>query len=125
MVEVSRQSTFPPILRGYNPAITASFNSSSSPQRPRSPAKSSSKKSDHQLYEARSHPQALGAPAQSIKEHRSGKKRKDGGGNQKAGSSSGLLSADKIRREHELELRRKRNQVKLKKFNDKLISIRY
>ena len=66
------------------------------------------------MHEARSHPQALGAPAQSIKEHRSGKKRRDGGGNQKAGSSSGLLSADKIRREHELELRRKRNQVKLK-----------
>ena len=111
MVDVSRQSTFPPILKGYDPAIIASFSPSSSLQRPRSPAKSS-KKFDHQVHEARSHPQAL---AQSSKEHHGVKKRKDGGGtiNQKVGSSSGLLTADKIRREHELELRRKRNQVKL------------
>ena len=106
MTEVSRQSTFPPILKSYNPAITASFNPSGSLQRSPSPIKSS-RKADQQ--EPRPQPQA--APAQS-KEHRGGKKKGDGGTiNQNAGSSSGLLTADKIRREHELELRRKRNQA--------------
>ena len=75
------------------------------------------------MQETRSQPQA--APAQS-KEHRSGKKRRDGDGtgtvNQKAGSSSGLLSADKIRREHEMELRRKRNQVSFDKLKDETSS---
>ena len=108
MTEVSRQSTFPPILKSYNPAITASFNPSGSP----SPAKSS-RKADQQAQEAR--PQAV--PAQS-KEQRSGKKKGDRGTiNQKTGSSSGLLTADKIRREHELELRRKRNQAS---YDDRL-----
>jgi hypothetical protein len=74
------------------------------------------------VQEPRSHPQA--APAQSNKEHRGGKKRRDGGGagiiNQKAsaGSTSGLLTADKIKREHELELRRKRNQVSFDKLTN-------
>ena len=115
MAEVSRQSTFPPILKSYNPAITASFHPSGSLQRPRSPAKLS-RKPDRVHAETRSQPQAA-APPQS-KEHRGGRKRGDEGAtgitNQQPGSSSGLLTVDKIKREHELELRRKRNQASLK-----------
>lgn len=116
MVEVPRHSTFPPILKSYNPAITASLNPSSSLQRSLSPAKPSQKVNQlEQVQETRrSQPQAT--PAQST---RGGKKRRDGGTvNQKAGSSSGLLSADKIRKEVELELRRKRNQAGFDKLKD-------
>ena len=107
MADVSRLSTFPPILRSYHSGV---FTSSepfralhAAVQSPTKPPVASKIGGG-----AESHRRRSGGPP-------SGKGGRKGGGggesSQQTGSSSGLLSTDKIRREHEMEIRRKRNQA--------------
>ena len=97
MAEVSRLSTFPPILRSYHSGIFTS----SEPFRPLQEARSPPKPPKGADQQAISHP-----PATRKKGQRGVEEAK-----QEQHPSSGLLTTDKIRRENELELRRKRNQV--------------
>lgn len=107
MTDVSRLSTFPPILKSYHSGIFTS----SEPFRPLHAAKSSKTYTEHGARRHTVQVPTAGSPSdKELRDVTGGNKSGGNGVNQQPVSNSGLLSSDTIKREHELELRRKRNK---------------
>ena len=105
MADVSRRSMFPPILRNYHSGIIPSPNPVDSLHAVQSPDKTFKSGIKHTLV-----PGQQPQPAPVRETIKGGRGRGAAGGtNQHPGGT--LLTADKIKREHEAEQRRKRNQV--------------
>ena len=103
MADISKISTFPPILRSYHSGIFTS----SEPFRPLHAARSPAKPPKAINEQDAAHPESTLNQAQRKRAQRSDEAKQQ----HHPDTSSGLLSTDKIKRENELELRRKRNQV--------------
>lgn len=104
MADVSRTSTFPPILRSYHSGIFTSSEPFSALH------------AVHTKPEAHADGPKRRAPSFSGKQN-------EAGTNQQRGSSSGLLSTDKIKKEQELEQRRKRNQASFQRISTRSLSL--